>query len=81
MLFGSVRSGTERVVENIVKNLELDTSPSKKYILGNDLAILNLRPEEPEKLLGRNGRFRHKAQSGTLMFIDRLSKEIPIYLN
>ena len=65
MLFGSVRSGTERVVENIVKNLELDTSPSKKYILGNDLAILNLRPEEPEKLLGRNGRFRQKAQSGT----------------
>lgn len=61
MLFGSVRSGTERVAESIVKNLELDTSPSKKYLLGNDLAILNLRPEEPEKLLGRNGRFRHKA--------------------
>jgi hypothetical protein len=61
MLFGSVRSGTERVAESIVKNLELDTSPSKKYLLGNDLAILNLRPEEPDKLLGRNGRFRHKA--------------------
>lgn len=65
MLFGSARSGTERVVESIVKNLGLDTSPSKKYLLGNDLAILNLRPEEPDKLLGRNGYFRHKAQSGT----------------
>ena len=65
MLFGSARSGTERLAENIAQNLTLDTSPSKKFLLGNDIAILNLRPNEPDKLIGRPGRFRHKAQSGT----------------
>jgi len=65
MLFGSPRSGAERVAENISKNLSLDTSPSKRYILGSDIAILNLRPNDPDKIIGRPGRFRQKAQSGT----------------
>jgi hypothetical protein len=58
MLFGSFRTGAERLVSEIVKNTNLDTSPSKKFLLGNDFAMLNLRPSEPDKFIGRPGRFR-----------------------
>jgi hypothetical protein len=81
MLFGSPRSGAERIAESIHKNLTLDTSPSKKYLLGDDIAILNLRPNDPDKLIGRPGRFRQKAQSGTQRFLDRMSNEVPLYLH
>ena len=81
MLFGSPRSGAERVVDSIKKNLNLDTSPSKRFLMGSDEAILNLRPNDPDKQVGRSGRFRHKAQSGTQRFLDRVSREFPLYLN
>lgn len=64
MLFGSYRSGTERLVSEIVKNQTIDTSPSKKVLFGNEIALLNLRPPEPEKNLGRPGRFRQKGHAG-----------------
>jgi hypothetical protein len=80
MLFGSFRTGTERLVSEIIKNQTIDTSPSKKVIFGNEISLLNLRPPEPEKNLGRSGRFRQKGHSGEQDFLDRLSKDIPIYL-
>jgi hypothetical protein len=64
MLFGSFRTGTERLVSEIVNNQSIDTSPSKKVIYGNDISLLNLRPVENEKNLGRPGRFRQKGHSG-----------------
>jgi hypothetical protein len=60
MLFGSYRTGTERLAEAVIRNQSLDTQPSKKVELGNEIALLNLRPPEPEKNLGKPGRFRLK---------------------
>jgi hypothetical protein len=80
MLFGSYKTAAEQLVSDLVKNQNIDTSPSKLYLVGNDIAILNLRPNEPEKMIGRSGRFRQKGHSGHQDFLDRLSKETPLYL-
>lgn len=81
MLFGSFRTGTERLVSEILKNQTIDTSPSKKVIFGNEISLLNLRPPEPEKNVGRTGRFRQKGHSGEQDFLDRISKNTPVYLS
>ena len=81
MLFGSYRTGTERLVSEIVRNQTIDTAPSKKYLLGNDIAILNLRPAEVDKVVGRNGRFRQKAHSGEQRILDRMRNDVPVYLS
>jgi len=60
MMFGSPRAEIERVVDSIQKNMYLDTSPSKRYLMGSDEAILNLRPVDSDKWVG-SGRFRFKA--------------------
>jgi hypothetical protein len=47
MLFGSYKTGTERLVQQIVvNNQSIDTTPSKLQDFGNDSALLNLRPED-----------------------------------
>lgn len=80
MLFGSYRTGTERLAEAVIRNQSLDTQPSKKVELGNEIALLNLRPPEPEKYLGKPGRFRLKGQSGEQLFLDRLTRVVPSIL-
>ena len=47
--------------------------------MGSDEAILNLRPVDSDKWVG-SGRFRFNAQSGTQRFLDRKSREFPLYL-
>lgn len=79
MMFGSARAGPERVADKIRQNLILDTSPSKRFLLGSDEAILNLRPVDSDKWVG-SGRFRFNAQSGTQRFLDRKYKDFPLYL-
>lgn len=81
MLFGGYKTGTERLVQQIVvNNQSIDTTPSKLQDFGNDSALLNLRPEETEKHVGRSGRFRQKGVSGEQRFLDRLTQFTPIYL-
>lgn len=47
MIFGTNhKTGPERVADSIIKNINLDTSPSKRTILGSETAVLNLRPTE-----------------------------------
>jgi len=46
MLFGNYRTNTERLVSEIVKNSSLDTSPSKLNLFGNQMSLLNLRPDD-----------------------------------
>ena len=61
MKFGSHQTGTERLAESILLSQALDPSPSKRTELGSDIAILNLRPEDKTRMLGRPGHLRVKA--------------------
>ena len=46
-------------------------------MIGSDVAILNLRPVDTSRMLGRSGHLRVKAQSGIQQRIDRMSMERP----
>lgn len=61
MQFGSYKTQAERVADQIVKNKEFDSSPSKRTLIGNEYAVLNLRPDQPDKYLARKGNFRSAA--------------------
>ena len=64
MIFGTnYKTGPERVADSIIKNINLDTSPSKRTILGSESAVLNLRPVEQERQIGKPGKFRMGPQS------------------
>lgn len=75
MKFGSFQTGTERLAQSILQSQALDPSPSKRTQLGSDIAVLNLRPEDQQRMLGRPGHLRVKAQSGIQQQIDRMSME------
>ena len=82
MFFGpNHKTGVERIAESIIKNNQLDTSPSKKTLTGSDSAVLNLRAQDPHRVLGRPGRFRHGPQSSRQSLIDRLSRQVPTQLS
>ena len=61
MKFGSYQTGTERLAESIMHSKGLDPSPSKRTLMGSDEAVLNLRPEDNSRMLGRPGHLRYKA--------------------
>ena len=63
MKFGSYQTGTERLAVSIIQNQGLDTSPTKRTSLGSDQKVLNLRPDDQTRMLGRPGHLRVKAQS------------------
>ena len=63
MKFGSYQTGVERLAESIMKQNGLDVSPSKRTALGSDVKVLNLRPVDQSRMLGRPGHLRVKAQS------------------
>lgn len=80
MQFGYYKTQAERVADQILKNKELDSSPSKRTLVGNEYAVLNLRPDEPDKYVARKGNFRMTGQSAAQSFLDRMNKEIPSVL-
>lgn len=43
--------------------MSYDTSPSKRTLLGNEIAVLDLRADQPDKYLARKGNFRAAAQA------------------
>ena len=74
MKFGSYQTGTERLADSILKSQALDPSPSKRTALGSDEAVLNLRPVDETRMLGRS-HLRVKAQSSIQEQLDRMSME------
>ena len=81
MKFGSYQTGTERLAVSIMQNQGLDTSPTKRTALGSDQKVLNLRPEDHTRMLGRPGHLRVKAQSSIQQQLDRMSMERPKVLD
>ena len=75
MKFGSYQTGTERLADQIMQSQGLDPSPSKRTALGSDQKVLNLRPEDHSRMLGRPGHIRLKAQSSIQQQLDRMSME------
>ena len=75
MKFGSHQTGAERLADSILQSQNLDPSPSKRTALGSDLAVLNLRPEDQSRMLGRSGHLRVKAQSSIQQQLDRMANE------
>ena len=71
------QTGTERLAQSILNSGTLDPSPSRRTMIGSDVAILNLRPVDTSRMLGRSGHLRVKAQSGIQQRIDRMSMERP----
>ena len=43
--------------------------------MGSDEAVMNLRPEDNSRMLGRPGHFRYKAQSSIQEQLDRMCVE------
>ena len=81
MKFGSYQTGAERLAYSILKQQALDPSPSKRTVVGSDIAVLNLRPEDHTRMLGRPGHLRVKAQSSIQEQLDRMSMERPRVLD
>jgi len=46
MKFGGYATGTERLAEVILRNQSLDPSPSRRTLIGNEVKVLNLRPDQ-----------------------------------
>ena len=55
------QTGTERLAQSIMLSTSLDPSPSRRTQVGSDEAVMNLRPEDTAKMLGRPGHLRVKA--------------------
>ena len=53
----------ERIANSIIFNQKLDIEPSKRTILGSDIAVMNLRPLDETRMVGHTGPFRFKNQT------------------
>ena len=62
------------MADSILRSQVLDPSPSKRTALGSDVAVLNLRPVDESRMLGRS-HLRVKAQSSIQEQLDRMSME------